>query len=143
MVVAVVVVSIIVTYVIQFFRIGQVLFNFTLSTIYQKGIIEDYNPVEVKFTVHIRLHAHNHLHSSHVNVEVEVEPMLTRMCNRSSRAKTTVIDSVVIVLAMLASIGYSLSVIRSIRLAKVSRSLSTLLKPYFKAFCWGMSNIDI
>ena len=95
------------------------MFNFTLNTIYQKGIIEDYNPVEVEFTVHIRLNAHDHLHSSHVNVEVKVEPTLTRICKESLRARTTVIDSVVIVLAMLASIGYSLSVIRSIQLAKV------------------------
>ena len=96
------------------------MFNLTLNTTYQKGVIEDYNAVEVNFSVDIRLNGHNHLHSSHVDVEVVVEPLLKRLCDRPLRARTTVIDSVVIVLAMLASIGYLLSVIRSIRLAKVS-----------------------
>lgn len=95
------------------------LFKFTLNTTYQRGVIEYNNEVEVKFEVKIQLNAHEHLHSSHVNVEVEVEPNLRRPC-RSPKVWKTVIDSAVIVLAMLASIGYSLSIVRSIRLTKVS-----------------------
>ena len=67
------------------------------------------------------LNAHYPLHSSHVNVEVKVEPMLKRLCKRSLIARDTVIDSIIIVMAILASIGYSLSVIRSVRLTKVQR----------------------
>ena len=91
-----------------------------METTYQKGVIEDYNAVEVEFRVDIRLNGPKHLHSSHIDVEVVVEPLLKRLCDGSLRARNTVIDSIVIVLAMLALIGYSLSVSRSIRLAKVN-----------------------
>ena len=91
------------------------------TIIYQKGVIENYNAVDVEFRVDILLNAHNYLHSSHVDVEVTVEHELKRKCKEPLRARNTVIDGIVIVLSILASIGYSLSVIRSVRLAKVRK----------------------
>ena len=94
---------------------------------FQKGIIENYNAVDVEFSVEILLNAHDRLHSSHVDVEIQLEPKLTRLCRETMRARNTFIDSIVMVISVLASIGYLLSVIRSARLAKVSNIYSAVL----------------
>ena len=94
-------------------------FQFTLFRAYQKGVIEDYNAVNVSFFVEILLSGHDHLHSSSTEVRINLEPKLTRLCRETVRPQSTVIDSIVIAISLLASLGYLLSVIRSVQLAKV------------------------
>ena len=94
-------------------------FPFTLFRAYQRGVIENYNAVNVTFFVHILISGHDHLHSSHIDVRIILEPKLIRSCRGSVRLQSTVIDSIVITISLLASLGYFLSVIRSVRLAKV------------------------
>ena len=90
-----------------------------ITTIYEKGIIEDYNAVEAEFMVDVILNTREHLHSSYVNVEITLESKLTRSCEDTIRARNAIIDGIVIVLSMLASIAYSSSVIRAVKLTKV------------------------
>lgn len=102
----------------QFFRIQEVTFDFTLTSNYQKGVIEQYNAIEVEFGINILLMAHNHLHNSRVDVELHLQPKLTR-CDVKLRVASTIIDVVVILVAILATVAYSLSIIRAVRLTKV------------------------
>ena len=111
-------------------------FQFTLYRTYQKGVIEDYNAVNVSFFVDILLSGHDYLHSSHINVQINLESKLTRSCRETVRPQTTVIDIIVVAVSLLASLGYLLSVIRSAQLAKVRmfRSPHTFIATYINKF---------
>ena len=103
-------------------RIELVKFSMNLPvTIYQKGVIEDYNAVEVEFNASVTLKTHDHLHTSHVTVESIIEQIkLRRQCtHKAIRTKNIVINCLVIVFSVLAFISYSLSVIGASQLAQV------------------------
>ena len=81
--------------------------------------MEDHNAVEAEITVAIVLDAHNHLHSSSVDVKLSFQPKLMRLCEEPIRLTITMVDCIVMAFSILASIAYSMSVIRAVRLAKV------------------------
>lgn len=90
-----------------------------LTTIYQKDVIEEYNAVEVEYTAAVILNARNYLHTGYVDVEITSQPKLTRLCEETKRLPNTIIDGIVIALSILATIAYSLSVMRAVRLTEV------------------------
>ena len=108
---------------VTFCRIEHVQFSMNLPVIiYQKGVIEDYNAVQVEFNASVTLKTRDHLHTSHVTVESTLESKLKRSkwskC-QEKRTKTIVISCLVIIFSVLALIAYSLSVKRAVQLAQV------------------------
>ena len=80
--------------------------------------MEDYNPVDARFFVIVSLE--NVMHGSSVSVDVTFyrDPQLRRRC-RSFRKKSTIVDIFVMILLILSSWTYIMSIIKSMKLAKV------------------------
>ena len=99
-------------------RITSIEFSFSLATQYQKFVVEDYNPIDAKFFIAVSLD--NEIHGSGMNVEATLyrEPELKRLC-RSFRKRSTIVDSFVMMLLILSSWTYIMSIVKTIRLAKV------------------------
>ena len=55
----------------------------------------------------------------YVDVEIASQPMFTRLCKETKRLLSTIIDDIVIVISILTTIAYSLSVMCAKRLTKI------------------------
>ena len=99
-------------------RIDSIKFNFAFATRYQDYDVEDYNPVNVTFFIEIALS--NELYGSGMFVEITFprDPKLQRQC-RSFRMRSTIVDIFVMILLTLSSCTYIMSIVKTVRLAKV------------------------
>ena len=99
-------------------RIRSITFKFSLATVYQEYDVEDYNSVDAKFFITVSLKNIMHGSSMSVDVTFHRDPQLRRQC-RSFRKKSTIVDIIVMTLLILSSWTYIMSIIKSIKLAKV------------------------
>ena len=102
-------------------RIRSIEFKFSLMTQYQEHDVKDYNPVDAKFFITVSLDD-DVLSGSGMSVEVEFyhDPLLRRWC-RSFRRKSTIIDILAMVLLIMSSWTYIMSLVKTIILAKVHK----------------------
>jgi len=104
-------------YMSAFYRISSIKFGFKFDATYDKGVIEEYNSVQVNFYIVISLD--NRLYN---NLEVDIDTTLTfrRIENNFwDRKRTTIIDIVVLILLIMSSWTFILSIFKTSRLAKV------------------------
>ena len=93
---------------------------------YDKGVIEDYNGVQVHF--HIVISLDNKLFNN-LEVDLDITPTFNRINNSfKDRKRTTIIDIVVLILLVLSSWTFILSLLQTSRLTRVctNSSLSSL-----------------
>lgn len=100
-------------------RIDNIKINFAFVTQYQEHVVEDYNPIDAEFFIVVILDSV--LYGSGMSVEVtfQSDPQLKRHC-RSFRKKSTIVDIIVMILLILSSCTYIMSIVKTVRLAKVS-----------------------
>ena len=118
-----------VTYVL---RIKRIKFDFTLGAFYHTNIIENDNAVDAKFDMEINLD--NELHSGHIHVGTSLVPTLRRVCHGGLR-RYTVLDGVVFILLVSATITYILSICVTIQLARVCMQLYIYSIAMLYSFC--------
>ena len=102
------------------YRIEKIRFDFTLSTFLRASVIQK-EAVHVKFGIHITLL--NDLYSS-MTVNIDVDSDLRRYCG--SFKGTTTVDIVTIVLLILSSVTYMVSIINTFTLALVGSIIATV-----------------
>ena len=98
------------------FRLQQMKFSFTLTTFYQKGIVERDNAINAVY--HVDITMKNKLQRGHLEVDLKIDPKLERYC-KSTLRRGTILDVFVLVFAIIISKLYIISVVKLIRLLKV------------------------
>ena len=98
------------------FRIKKIVFNFTLSTFFRNHIVEDKASVHAKF--HVTITLLNDLYSS-MTVKIDLDSELLRYCRVKYRKVGTSMDIWIMILLILSSITYIISIIRTYLLIKV------------------------
>jgi len=102
-------------------RISTIKFRFQFDAIYDKGIIEEYNSVQVNF--HITISLDNKLYNN-LEVDIDTTPTFRRIDNNFwDRKRTTIIDIVVLIFLVLSSWTFILSIFQTSRLVKVLHTL--------------------
>ena len=99
------------------YRISTIKFGFKFDATYDKGVIEEYNSVQVNF--HIAISMDNKQYN---NLEVDTDTTSTfrRIDNNFwDRKRTTIIDIVVLILLAMSFYTYAMSIFRSTMLTKV------------------------
>ncbi|XP_065902044.1 mucolipin-3-like isoform X2 [Dysidea avara] len=96
--------------------IGTIKFGFMFDATYDKGVIEEYNSVQVHF--HIVISLDNKLYNN-LEVDIDTTPTFSRLSNNFlNRKRTTIIDIVVLILLILSSCTYILSIFQTSNLTK-------------------------
>ena len=103
------------------FRISAIKFGFKFDATYDKGVIEEYNSVQVNFRITVSLD--NKLYNN-LEVDIDTTAAFRRISNNFwDRKRTTIIDIVVLILLVLSSWTFILSIFQSSRLVKVLHAL--------------------
>jgi len=98
-------------------RIDAIDFDLYFGATYKKGVIEDYNVVHVTF--HVGMSLVNELYNS-LAIDLDIVSTFLRISSDSwTRKTTTIIDTIVLVLLVMSSWTYVLSIFKTSRLAKV------------------------
>ena len=99
------------------YRIRTIKFEFVFDATYDKGVIEEYNSVQVHF--HIVISLDNKLYNN-FEVDIDTTPTFRRIANNFvDRKRTSIIDIVVLTLLIMSSSTYAFSIFQSSKLTKV------------------------
>ena len=97
-------------------RIKRIKFDFILGAFYHTSAIEYDNAVKARFFLEILMN--NELHSGHIHVEAKLKPTLSRFCNGGLK-RYTMLDVVVVILLILATVTYVYAIFTSLKLSRV------------------------
>jgi len=115
-----------------FNRINVIKFGLYFGATYKKGIIEDYNAVQVTF--HVVISLENELYNN-LAIDMDIVSTFVRISSDSwTRKTTTIIDTVVLLLLFMSSWTYVLSIFKTSRLAKVQYVYLSIL--YMHGCMW-------
>ena len=92
------------------------MFNFKLSTFFRNHIVED--KASIHATFHVTITLLNDLYSS-MTVKIDLDSELLRYCRSNYRKMGTTMDIGIMILLILSSITYIISIIRTYMLTRV------------------------
>ena len=101
----------------------QINFAFSLDAFYQKGIIERDRSIHAFY--HVEIVMNNEVQRGHILVDLRIDSKLHRYCYSSVR-RSTILDVIVLLSALIISKLYIFSALRQIKLLKVGAVMYNL-----------------
>ena len=85
--------------------------------------MESNNAIKAEFAVNVAMD--NELHSGHIHVSLHLHPTLTRVC-RGHVKGDIILDFFVLIVLILSTIAYAISILKAIKLARVCNYVGTV-----------------